>query len=144
MTLRDDRFADDHFVDDRSGWRSAKRSSDKVRHHSKSVINRRLSSQLVVSSFGWRSSQLVVSSFGWRSSQLVVSSSSAGNYIVQSSKNFVVKSPERNFSSFMSFWWKGIVVLIPSMIYSSKARCIFAMASSRVWATVINFEIIES
>ena len=37
-----------------------------------------------------------------------------------------------------------VVVLIPSIMNSSKALTIFAIASSLVWATVITLAIIES
>ena len=44
----------------------------------------------------------------------------------------------------VNFKWKGIVVFTPSIMYSSNARFIFKIASSRVCATAINLPIIES
>ena len=43
------------------------------------------------------------------------------------------------FSSFIRRRWNGIVVFTPSMTNSLSARCIFAIASSRVCAIVISF-----
>ncbi len=64
--------------------------------------------------------------------------------ILKDSRNFVVKLPLLKSSFFMSCKWKGIVVLMPSITYSLKARYMVAMASSRVWATVINLPIMLS
>jgi len=44
----------------------------------------------------------------------------------------------------MSLRWKGMVVFIPSITNSSSARLILLMASSLVWAVVINLAIMES